>query len=261
MDKPKITGSAITEYLKAAKGKRAVVFCVSISHSEHVVEQFNAHGIPAEHVDGKTPKQQRDAAIKRFQSGETLVLSNVELFGEGFDLPAIECAILLRPTQSLGLHLQQVGRALRPSPGKTHAIILDHVENYKRHGLPDTERSWSLHGQPPRSRSKNDDNVHPIKTCDKCFAAQPVGSTICKNCGQMFATSAREVEEVDGELQELDQKYIALKRKREQAKASSLEDLIELAVSRNYKHPHRWAKHVFNARQAKKLKRGRSGSR
>ena len=151
VDKPSITGDAIKHYKKLADGKRAVVFCASIEHSKHVVKQFLDAGIPAAHVDGETDINERDAAIRRFRDGTIKILSNVELFGEGFDVPCIEAAILLRPTQSLGLYLQQVGRSLRPNPGKDYAVILDHAGNCERHGLPDDEREWTLAGREKKS--------------------------------------------------------------------------------------------------------------
>ena len=146
MDKPRVVGDAVDHYRKLAMGRRAVVFAVSIEASHRIVAAFRAAGIPAEHVDGETDARDRDAAIKRFERGETRILSNVDLFGEGFDLPAIEAVIMLRPTQSLSMYLQQVGRALRTSPGKDDALILDHAGNALRHGLPDDDREWSLAG-------------------------------------------------------------------------------------------------------------------
>ena len=252
LDKPTITGSAIKEYQRLAPGKRAVIFCVSIEHSKHVVSQFQAAGIPAAHVDGETNVDERDAAIKKFESGEIRVLSNVELFGEGFDLPAIEVAILLRPTQSLGLYLQQVGRALRPSPGKTEAIILDHAGNVQRHGLPDEERSWSLNGRDVRRKS--DDDAGPsVRTCGKCFAVQPFGATACKFCGTAFELKPREVKQVDGDLTEVDIVALRAQQRQEQGLAKTMEELVALSKKRGHKRPYAWAKYVFNARQARKL--------
>lgn len=253
MDRPTITGSAIREYTKRADGKRAVVFAVSVEHSKHIVAQFLAQGIPAEHVDGETEQHDRDQAIDRFRRGKTLILSNVELFGEGFDLPSIECAILLRPTQSLGLYLQQVGRALRPSPGKSHAVILDHANNAAVHGLPDADREWTLKGF--ERKSKKDKQEPSIKICASCFAAQLPGSTTCKFCGHDFPSKPRVIDEVDGELVEIDTEKLRAARRVEQATASSLNELIEIGKQRGYKKPHYWAKQVFMNRQRKKLGR------
>jgi superfamily II DNA or RNA helicase len=255
VDKPKITGNAIAHYQRHAAGKRAVVFCVSIEHSKHVVSEFLAAGIPAAHVDGETPTEERDHAIKQFASGAVRVLSNVELFGEGFDLPEIEAAILLRPTQSLGLYLQQVGRSLRPAPGKDCAIILDHAGNVERHGLPDEQRDWSLDGR--AKKGKSGDAGAAVRVCPKCFAAQYVGRPVCQECGFVFAPQPRQVEQVEGDLQEVDPEVIRQRRRQEQRGAQSFDDLVELGRQRGYKRPLLWAKHVWSARQARRLAAGR----
>ena len=252
IDKPTITGDAISEYKKLAEGKRAVVFCASIQHSLHVVEQFNLSGIKAEHVDGETNQQQRDAAISRFRSGETLVLSNVDLFGEGFDLPSIEVGILLRPTKSLGLYLQQIGRVLRVSEGKEHAIILDHAGNCERHGLPDEERDWSLNGHRTSERSVNQVR---IKVCPKCFAAQSPNKTSCSYCGYAYPTGNKEIKEVAGELTEVDLARVKKQRAWEQSQAKTLEDWIAIGVNRGYARAEQWAQIQFNLRHGKVLNR------
>lgn len=254
VDKPTITGDAVREYQRRAYGKRAVVFACSVQHSEHVVAHFNAAGIPSEHVDGETPSEERDAAIERFERGETLVLSNVDLFGEGFDLPSIECAILLRPTQSLGLYIQQVGRSLRPSPGKSEAIILDHAGNCARHGLPDEPREWNLDGRSGREK-RSMDSGPSVKICPRCFAAQKSGSIQCQYCGMGFEIKPRDIEEVDGELIEIDKDTLRKQQRQEQGRAQTLEDLIVYGKAKGYKRPELWARHVYMARQAKLNKR------
>lgn len=250
VDRPTITGDAIKHYSKHAAGKRAVVFCVSVEHSKHVVGQFNQAGILAAHVDGETPIEERDMAIRRFKNGEIKILSNVELFGEGFDLPALEVAILLRPTQSLGLYLQQVGRALRPSPGKSHALILDHAGNCERHGLPDEDREWSLDG---RDKKKSSGGSLSVKVCPKCFAAQFPGAEKCRYCGHIYEINSRPIDEKDGELVEVDLATLRRERLQSQGKCETVEDLIAEGKRRGYKHAERWAHHVFQARQSRKL--------
>lgn len=258
MDKPKITGSAVEHYKRYAKGKRAIVFAVSVEHSKHIVEQFQKEGFNAAHVDGETPDDQRSQAIKRFSEGNTQVLSNVELFGEGFDVPAMECAILLRPTQSLGLYLQQVGRSLRPFEGKPLAIILDHVGNVERFGLPDQEREWSLEGC-----ENNRGNVGgpQIRICPNCFGAQAWGPAQCQFCSTLFPLKPRTIEQVAGSLTEINQASAAaaqlalkLKWKREQGMRQGFNELVELGKTRGYKRPHAWAMVILKARQANKLK-------
>lgn len=245
MDKPSITGDAVAHYRKLAAGKRAVVFCTSVEHSQHVVEQFRAAGFSAEHVDGETDPRERDASLRRFESGETMILSNVELFGEGVDIPGIEVAILLRPTQSLSLYLQQVGRALRPAVGKPEAIILDHAGNALRHGLPDDERAWSLEGGKKKKSARDPDDV-PVKQCPSCFSVVRAQVQKCA-CGHVWIPQGRVVDEQAGELIEVDPAVMRRERVREQGKAQTLDDLMALAKMRGYKPG--WALNVFHARQ------------
>lgn len=252
VDRPTITGDAIKHYKKLCNGARAVVFCVSIKHSEHVVNQFNEAGIPAEHVDGETAPEKRDRAIKRFRSGEIKILSNVDLFGEGFDLPAMEAVIMLRPTQSLGLYLQQCGRSLRYVEGKT-AIILDHAGNCERHGLPCEDRNWTLDKAMPYQKKSETDGL-TVRVCPKCFAAQPSGQPICTFCGYEFPIASREIEQKDGELVEIDPAVLRRKRLRAQGQCKTIDDLVEEGKRRGYKRPRLWAQYVFNARQEKKLR-------
>lgn len=246
VDKPSITGNAVEHYKKLGNGKRALVFCASVQHSMNVCSSFRGVGIPAEHVDGDTPKTIRDAAMKRFRSGETLILTNCELFGEGVNVPGATVAVLLKPTQSLTIHLQQIGRVLRPDTGKDEAIILDHAGNTARHGLPDEIRQWSLESKARKTRDKPVEAS--VKICPHCFAAQFPGP-VCRFCGHIFEIKPRKIEEVDGELVEICKK---LDRIKERKNSGSLEDLVQLGIRRGYKHPRRWAQYVWQGRQRKK---------
>jgi superfamily II DNA or RNA helicase len=199
MGEAHIIGSAVAEYKKFASNKRAIVFAVSINHSQTIIDDFKSHGIPAEHVDGETPTHERNEIISRFRQGETLVLSNVGLFGEGFDLPDIECVILMRPTKSLSLYRQMVGRGLRPTANKSHAIILDHSGNIMAHGLPCTEIDWTLDGRPKKQSEPS------IKICQSCFAAMRSALKSCPQCGHKFHVEQKERKIIkgDGELKEI----------------------------------------------------------
>jgi DNA repair protein RadD len=247
-DRPSITGNAIDHYRRLASGKRAIVFAVSVQHSQHIVAQFQAAGIQAAHVDGETKKEVRDETIKKFRDGTIRVLSNVELFGEGYDCPAATVAILLRPTQSTGLYLQQVGRVLRPLEGKTEAIILDHAGNALRHGLPNEERIWSL--DDGNSRRESVEARSSVKICPACFAAQVSGFNVCRFCGFTFEVKPREVEEVEGELQEIQR----TEKRKEQGWAKDFASLVALGKQRHYRRPEAWASFVMRGRQAKKLR-------
>jgi len=244
MDKPSITGDAVQHYTKLAHGRRAVAFACSIEHSRNVVAQFRAAGIPAEHVDGQMDHGERDAAVARFTAGETLILSNADLLGEGFDVPAIEAAILLRPTQSLSLHLQQVGRALRPAPGKFEALILDHAGNSLRHGLPDDDREWSLADREKRKKAAPSEVA--VRQCPSCFRVYTPAPK-CPGCGRQAEVAAREVEQVEGQLSEIDVARVQHQRKMEERDCRSLEDFQRLGAARGYKPG--WATIRFQARQ------------
>ena len=247
-DKPSITGDAVSHYRRLAYGKRALAFCVSIKHAIHVAEQFRSAGIVATHIDGGMDKGARNFAIQEFTAGRVQVLTSCDLVSEGFDCPAIECAILLRPTQSLALYLQQVGRSLRLYDGKKEAIILDHSNNVARHGLPDQEREWTLDGA--ARGEKKQTNVVPIKQCPMCFSTVVAHSSVCRHCGHQFVAEGREVEHREGELSEVTRIQEAEKKARRsaQGRAQSLEALVGIAMARGYRRPHLWARAVFQGR-------------
>ncbi len=247
LDKPDIIGDAVKEYERHLIGKRAICFCITIAHSKHTAKAFNERGIPCKHVDGDTPTKERDEAMRAFRAGTIKVLTNVGLFGEGVDVPALDGVLLLRPTKSLALYMQQVGRALRPYPGKEHAIILDHVENTLTHGFVDDNREWSLEGR-ERGRTKTD---CPVRVCPDCYAAIPISCRFCPECGVTFKPTEREIKQGDGDLVEMDRKIIQLAKKKEQSKAQSLDDLILLGKQRGYRNPWAWARHVYHARRKK----------
>ena len=203
MDRPTVTGDAISHYQRLAAGQRAIAFCCNVKHAEHVCAAFNHVGVGAATLLGSTDPQRRDATVARFAAGQLQVLVTVDVVSEGFDIPAAGCAILLRPTQSLGLYLQQVGRVLRPAPGKAAAIVLDHVGNVHRHGWPDDHREWSLEGAPKGTCGNN--TAPSVRVCEQCFAAfKP--APVCPCCGAECAPSLRELKQVAGELRELKRK-------------------------------------------------------
>jgi superfamily II DNA or RNA helicase len=168
---------AVTEYRKHLAGRSAIAFCPTIAHSWMVAQTFRDHGINAQHLDGDTPAAERRDLIARFGAGQVDVITNCALLGEGLDVPSVAGVILLRPTKSLALHLQQIGRALRPAPGKARAIILDHAGNALRHGLPDLEHAWSLAGRPKKT------GTALVRRCPDCGAVIPISARECPECG------------------------------------------------------------------------------
>jgi len=253
MDTDTIVGNVVGQYRRLANGKKALYFAVSIDHSKHIAAGFTNAGVPARHLDADSSLDERVRAARDLAGGELRVLSCVDLFGEGYDLSAqsgrdvsVEAVGLCRPTQSLTLHLQQIGRALRPKPEP--AIILDHAGNIMRHGLPDEEREWSLDGV---ARKKSDKDVGPpVHVCESCYGTYRTQLLACPYCGAIREIQRRVVEEVEQDLVEADIRLVRAARVREQARAESLLELRALAAARGYKPA--WADHIWRARQARR---------
>ena len=199
-----ITGDVIEHYLRIAPGKQGVTFDVDVETATTTAQAFQAAGVQAAIVHGGTQDGLRAELLARFRRREIQQLVNVDLFGEGFDVPAIEVVSMARPTQSYALFAQQFGRALRPLEGKTKAIIIDHVGNTVRHGLPDAERSWSLDRRERRISSGPTD-VMPIRVCPQCTGAYERVYASCPFCGYRPEPIGRSnPAQVDGYLHELD---------------------------------------------------------
>lgn len=201
-----ITGDVVQHYLRIARGKLGVTFDVDVQSATETATAYCAAGVPAEVVTAKTPDLLRASIMRRFRNRELLQLVNVDLFGEGVDIPAIEVVSMARPTQSYGLYVQQFGRALRPLEGKPHAIIIDHVGNVARHGLPDAKREWSLDRRERRSRSAPTD-VIPVRTClnPECMSVYERVYSSCPFCGHAPVVADRSApDRVDGDLCEVD---------------------------------------------------------
>lgn len=252
MDKRSITGDAIGHYLKLCRGAQFVVFCAGIEHSKHVAEQFTENGIPCIHVDGNTQDDERDEVIRKLESREIMGVSNVDLYGEGIDLPSLQCVILLNPTQSLTKYMQAASRGATPEENKPYYVILDHAGNSLIHGLPDDDFEWSLDGEEKtKGASKAEVNV---KSCPECFAVVRNTVITCQ-CGHRFVPKERKVNVKEGELQEVDVEALRRNRLNEQREAASLEALTELGVRRGYKNPAAWAWNLTKARDMKRAKR------
>lgn len=206
----KIVGDVVNSYRKFANGKLGVTFATDVETATDIAKKFNSAGVPAEVVSAKTPDHDRISVLRRFKNREILQLVNVDLFGEGFDLPAIEVVSMARPTQSYALYVQQFGRALRILDGKLKAIIIDHVGNVARHKLPDIGRPWSLDSR--EKKTKTDDAI-PVKTCPNCTSVYERIFKKCPFCGFLPAIAERSgPEHVDGDLTELTPDILALMR-------------------------------------------------
>jgi len=237
MDKAEIIGDLITQYNKLAPGARAVCYCASIAHSQHTADMFCLAGIPALHIDGETKDIVRKAAINDFKVGKIKILCNVDLISEGFDVPAMEAVILARPTQSLTLYIQQAMRAMRvdkDNPNKV-AIIIDHVGNVYRHGLPDEDRAWTLESK----KKKKVVREVMLKQCPKCYGAHNPGP-ICPYCKHVYEVAVQAaITEKAGELTEI-LEIQKKERKQEVGRARNVVTLEQIAMQRGYSP--RWVK-------------------
>lgn len=215
VQKAQITGDVVAHYLKFASGKLGVTFAVSVEAATEIAAAFREAGVPAEVISAKTPDLLRYQIMDKFRNREILQLVNVDLLGEGVDVPAIEVVSMARPTQSYAVYVQQFGRSLRPMQGKDKAIILDHVGNIARHGLPDIlTRQWSLDRRCSKKRLEDED-VIPLRICvnPECMAAYERVIAKCPYCAIKPEVSARSSPEfVDGDLTELAPEVLAALR-------------------------------------------------
>ncbi|AVM42841.1 DEAD/DEAH box helicase [Fastidiosipila sanguinis] len=242
-----IYGQVLEEYKKHANGKQAIYFCATVKHSEETAEYFKNNGIEAVHFDGNTPKKERDEIIQKFRNNEIQILCNVDLIGEGFDMPNCDVVGMLRPTKSLTIFLQQAGRALRPREGKT-AVIIDHVGNIDRHGLPEDQRNWSLKEKvKSKGRKIDKDGNYNIRICQDCYAAYESTLKTCPVCGEIYETTARELEvqrnimleKIDKEKRRKKQLYYWSSEAIDNAETYS--EFMAIAKARGYKKG--WAYH------------------
>jgi DNA repair protein RadD len=199
-----IVGDIVEQYMIHSMGKRAIAFVVSIETAKQVALKFIANGIPAIVLSSDTDGGIRRNAKKQMESGELLVIVNVALVGEGYDLPAVETVILGSPTQSLGWYLQMVGRALRLSQGKVKALIVDLVANYLVHNLPDITRHFSLDVDYKKSAKPKMQAEIPVRRCVSCYSAYEATTKTCPHCGHVHEPAGRRgPDQVDGDLTEL----------------------------------------------------------
>jgi superfamily II DNA or RNA helicase len=243
--KSKITGEAVNEWRKYANEKQTIVFCVSIKHAEFTAAMFSCVGHKAEVLTSRNTKEERGAIIMRFKNKETRLLVSVDIISEGFDVPSCEAVILMRPTKSLSLYLQQVGRALRTHEGKDKAIILDHAGNCFRHGLATQHRVWELTSDKVSAASVK----WEMRQCKRCYAVFSSASDICPECGTKPEPKPKEMKMVAGVLVPVEEVEERKKEaKRELAGQKTYADWLAIEKARGYKSG--WAWHRFNARKS-----------
>lgn len=237
-----VFGDVIKYYRKLSDNKKAVCYCPTVKYSKAMAEQFRNAGIPSEHIDGSTDKKERERIISDFRNGKILILCNVDLISEGFDVPDCNTAILLRPTKSLTLYIQQSMRCMRYKENK-RAVIIDHVGNVHRFGLPDTDREWSL--ESTTKKKKSAETEIKVRQCTECFYTH-APAPVCPKCGHRYAEEKKREEigeKQDIELQKITEKVGLMKSPDE---CSTMKELCIFGKNHGYKNG--WAYH-----QAKRL--------
>lgn len=203
-----LVGDVIEHWLKHSQRRRSIAFAVDVKHSQHLTDEFLKSGVRAEHLDGMTDAKTRDAILARLASGETEIVSNVGVLTEGYDCCDLGCIVLARPTRSLVLYRQMVGRGLRTAPNKTDVIILDHSGAVYRHGRPDDIIQWSLESDRRATNKTHQERVAKTGSSDPFTECKECGHLRLKGfarevCGFQPKPPARPVEYVDGQLVEL----------------------------------------------------------
>lgn len=232
VDRGELVGNIVEHWKRLASDRLTIVFAASVEHSKHVASTFREAGIAAEHLDGTTPTEERDAILARLDRGETRVVANYGVLSEGFDQPSVKCIVLARPTKSLAVYIQMAGRSLRPYLGMD-ALILDHAGCTLEHGFVEDDREFTLEAAAKKK-------VRPAtgKTCPACFAIVPIQARVCvPPCDHVFEVAERSApDETDGKL-------IEVRAATQDEKRVSWDEICATAISKGYQKG--WASHRF----------------
>lgn len=240
-DKVKIVGDVVSTWKKEAADRKTIAFAVDQNHARHIVEKFTSEGVKAAYVDCDSPDDERQVIWDDLEFGDLQIVVNVGVISYGFDCPVVSCVIGARPTSSIGLWLQQIGRGSRPHPGKTNLLILDHGGNTERLDcLYADDRCWDLEGTPIKEKDK--DNAPRVARCVACFRCFRVGPVSCPYCGSPMPKVGREIKQVEGELQQRQRERKLLspeewqrKLAKEEERKSKFLEFCEIAHRKGYK--------------------------
>lgn len=245
----KIYGDIIKYYRKYADGKQAIAYCCNIEHSKSICELFNSYNIPAKHIDATTPENIRESIMDEFKAGGFTILCNCNLISEGITLPQCDCCLLLRPTQSETLYIQQACRCLTPNLNK-RAVIIDYVGNCYTHGMPTEPRYYTMQTLGRiKNPSREPDLI--VRECKNCLLVYKGNKPICPYCNFNNGKTKKQIEQdAKAELERI----TAIKRqqaRKEVAMARTESDLITLGKKRGYKDPVYWARMILTNRRKK----------
>lgn len=260
MRKPAIYGDIFKYYKMLGEDRQAIAYCTNIAHSQEVCEMFNKNGISAIHMDAKTPEKQRAKILQDFKDNKFKILCNCNLISEGITLPTASVGLLLRPTLSMPLFIQQACRVLTPVEGKK-AIIIDFVNNIEKHGLPTDSHEWSLFDKIPKRAVYDNFGNLVIKACQKCYKTYKGSLTACPYCGFSNIPTKKELEnKKEIELKKISEeeakqrKADMYKRKNEIWKCKTMSELVAYAKEKGYKNPGAWSYYILQSRKNKNKK-------
>ena len=232
-----IYSDAVRSYKKLCDGAKTICYCVSVKHAQSVAESFREAGYSSACISASTPN--RSQIMSDFRDGKYTILCNVGIISEGVSIDDVECCMLLRPTESVALGIQQMMRCMRYMPGKT-AKIIDCVGNYTRVGLPDDQREWSLTATVSKRQHTDSSGNFTIRVCENCYKTFKTAPR-CPYCGTEYPLHPREIAAHDAiELQRItaeENERIAAEKKRlrmEVGQCRTLADLWAVARSRGY---------------------------
>lgn len=239
-----VLGHVVQSYEKFLNNKKVIVYCVNKNHAKEITESFQAAGHAAESIDSDDPKTERSEIMEKFRNGNIKILCNVGILSEGISINDLDGVLLCRPTSSYALFVQQSMRPLRIDPfnNKKTAIIIDFVNNYRRHGLPDEEHEFTLQGTVKKTRTKdiNEEGNFQIRYCKSCFQAFKCAPK-CPHCGTLYELEPREIEaHKDIEIAEIKEFQKEQKRLNKQSfdielrKCKNETEAMELAITFGY---------------------------
>jgi superfamily II DNA or RNA helicase len=204
VDRPKLVGDILENWLRIADGRQTIIFATNVSHSKHIKEVFSRKGINIEHVDAHTPRDERMEILSGLQSGRINVVTNCGVYVEGVDVPSAAVCVLAKPVRFIGRFIQMGGRVLRPYPGKTEAVIIDHaccIGPPHGHGFLDDPIEWTLEGKKIVAKVQTRKKEKTILTCDYCSTLHT--GARCPNCGHEIKSYGKKIEALDSELSEI----------------------------------------------------------
>ena len=236
--RPMLVGDVVENWLRLAGERHSIAFCCDKAHAHALADRFNRQGVSTCVITDNTPTYERDELMGKFKRREIQMLCNVGIAGLGFDVPSVDCVVLARPTKSLVLHLQQIGRGLRAHEGKKDCLVLDHAGNVQRHGMAEDGQFWTLEKGTrvqDRQTQKRQSKAIICPECKHIFQ----GSRECPKCHWEIPAPKRDVRQIDAEL-------VPITRARVLSLDDRKEFFLELrSLADEYGYKSGWAWHKF----------------